>query len=53
MFTAVPEETMSELETTHEKFHMKFGGNFGDFEKKLKGLIATDYNAVDKIDVVH
>ena len=45
MFTAVPEETMSELETTHE--------NFGDFEKKLKGLIATDYNAVDKIDVVH
>ena len=55
MFSAVPERTKEELESTlGRKFMGYASGNFRDFERqKLKGSTVTDYNAVDENDEVH
>ena len=55
IFSAVPERTNEELESIFgRKFMGCASGNFSDFERqKQKGLIVTDYNAVDENDEVH
>ena len=55
MFSAVPERTKEELESTLGKKFMGYvSGNFSDFERqKQRGSTVTDYNAVDENDEVH
>ena len=55
IFSAVPERTKEELESTLGKKFMGYAsGNFSDFERqKQKRSTVTDYNAVDENDEVH
>ena len=55
MFSAIPERTKEELESTLAKKFMGYvSGNFSDFERqKQRGSTVTDYNTVDENDEVH